>query len=66
MANPTGVGGFRPGEVGNPNGRPLGSRNKRTKEIINEIIKSGNKDPLITLVRLPPLTQALLARNVTS
>src|SRR5262249_25930837 len=28
---------------------PLGSRNKRTKEIIQQIIESNNKDPLITL-----------------
>jgi len=47
--NPTGIGGFVSGEVANPNGRPLGSRNKRTKEVINQIIKSGNKDPLLTL-----------------
>jgi hypothetical protein len=40
---------FVNGQIGNPNGRPVGSRNKRTKEIINQIIKSGNKDPLITL-----------------
>src|SRR5262249_54897396 len=40
---------FVNGQIGNPNGRPLGSRNKRTKEIINQIIQSGNKDPLLTL-----------------
>jgi hypothetical protein len=40
---------WSPGESGNPNGRPLGSRNRRTKEIINQIIASGNKDPLLTL-----------------
>ena len=37
------------GQIGNPNGRPLGSRNKRTKEVIQQIIESNNKDPLITL-----------------
>ena len=37
------------GQIGNPTGRPLGSRNRRTKEIIDQIIKSNNKDPLITL-----------------
>src|SRR6516165_1380840 len=36
------------GQIGNPNGRPLDSRNRRTKEIIEQIIKSNNKDPLIT------------------
>jgi hypothetical protein len=40
---------FVNGQTGNPNGRPLGSRNKRTKEIIQLIIESNNKDPLITL-----------------
>ena len=40
---------FVNGQIGNPNGRPLGSRNKRTKEIIQQIIESNNKDPLLTL-----------------
>src|SRR5262249_44873897 len=40
---------FVNGQIGNPNGRPLGSRNKRTKEIIQQIVESNNKDPLITL-----------------
>ena len=40
---------FKNGQIGNPNGRPLGSRNKRTKEIIQQIIESNNKDPLVTL-----------------
>jgi hypothetical protein len=40
---------FVNGQIGNPNGRPLGSRNRRTKEIIDLIIKSENKDPLLTL-----------------
>lgn len=40
---------FLPGESGNPNGRPVGARNKRTKEIIQQIIESGNQDPLRTL-----------------
>jgi hypothetical protein len=52
MSNPTGKGGFLPGEVSNPNGRRVGSRNKRTAEIINQIINSGNKDPLVTLSEL--------------
>jgi hypothetical protein len=40
---------FVNGQIGNPNGRPVGSRNKRTKEIIQQIIESNNKDPLLTL-----------------
>src|SRR5215469_15298681 len=40
---------FVNGQIGNPNGRPIGSRNKRTKEIIQQIIESNNKDPLLTL-----------------
>src|SRR6516164_2285706 len=40
---------FQNGQIGNPNGRPVGSRNRRTKEVIDQIIKSNNKDPLITL-----------------
>jgi hypothetical protein len=40
---------WSPGESGNPNGRPIGARNRRTKEIINQIISSGNQDPLLTL-----------------
>jgi len=36
---------FVNGQIGNPNGRPIGSRNKRTKEIIQQIIESNNKDP---------------------
>ena len=43
---------YRPGESGNPNGRPIGSRNKRTQQIVQQIINSGNKDPLVTLSEL--------------
>jgi hypothetical protein len=43
---------FVNGQIGNPNGRPLGSRNKRTKEVIQQIIESNNKDPLITLAEI--------------
>jgi hypothetical protein len=55
--NPTGKGGFIQGESGNPNGRPVGARNRRTKEIIEQIIKSGNKDPLVTLSELQANSQ---------
>src|SRR6516164_6797155 len=44
--------GFQPGEVANPNGRPTGSRNKRTTEIIQQLIELGHKDPLVTLSEL--------------
>src|SRR5215813_3454714 len=43
---------FQNGQIGNPNGRPIGSRNRRTKEIIQQIIESNNKDPLITLAEI--------------
>src|SRR6516225_4085706 len=44
--------GFQPGQVTNPNGRPVGSRNNRTKEIVEKIIALGHQDPLITLAEL--------------
>jgi hypothetical protein len=37
------------GQSGNPSGRTPGARNKRTKEIVDQIIATGNKDPLLTL-----------------
>jgi hypothetical protein len=37
---------FKAGEVANPNGRPKGSRNKRTQEIIDLLQSRGDKDPL--------------------
>jgi hypothetical protein len=50
--NPVPNSTWTPGVSGNPNGRPRGSRNIRTTEIVNQIIKSGNKDPLVTLSEL--------------
>ena len=50
--NPVPNSTWTPGVFGNPNGRPRGSRNIRTTEIVNQIIKSGNKDPLVTLSEL--------------
>jgi hypothetical protein len=40
---------YRPGTSGNPNGRPVGSRNKRTQGIIKEIQKLDHKDCLMRL-----------------
>jgi hypothetical protein len=34
------------GEIRNPNGRPAGSRNKRTQDIIDLLQSRGDKDPL--------------------
>lgn len=48
---------WRSGELGNPNGRPVGARNKRTTEIVNQIIASGNQDPLLTLSELQAKSQ---------
>jgi len=37
---------FAPGNNANPTGRPKGSRNKRTQEILDLIEQRGDKDPL--------------------
>lgn len=37
---------FKAGEVANPNGRPPGSRNKRTQELLDLLQSRGDKDPL--------------------
>jgi hypothetical protein len=36
---------FKPGEVANPNGRPKGSRNKRTEDLWSKLEARGDKDP---------------------
>jgi hypothetical protein len=40
---------WTPGQSGNPEGRPKGSRNKRTQEILDLIQGRGDKDPLDAL-----------------
>jgi hypothetical protein len=37
---------FQKGQVSNPNGRPFGSRNKRTKELLDTLAGRGDKDPI--------------------
>jgi hypothetical protein len=37
---------FQKGPVSNPNGRPVGSRNKRTKELWETLEGRGDKDPI--------------------
>src|SRR6516164_8522693 len=44
--------GWKPGVSGNPAGRPIGARNQRTKEIVQQIIDAGHQDPLLTLAEL--------------
>jgi hypothetical protein len=44
--------GWKSGQSGNPNGRPSGSRNIRTNEVLELIKAAGHQDPLITLSEL--------------
>jgi hypothetical protein len=44
-----GDGRFQAGNNANPNGRPVGSRNKRTQEVLDLIQARGDKDPLDAL-----------------
>jgi hypothetical protein len=46
---PVGNPNWTPGQSGNPEGRPKGSRNKRTQEILDLIQGRGDKDPLDAL-----------------
>ena len=43
---------FQSGNNANPTGRPVGSRNKRTAEVLDLIRAAGHQDPLITLAEL--------------
>ena len=37
---------LQPGQSGNPNGRPIGSRNRRTTELNELLAKRGDRDPV--------------------
>jgi hypothetical protein len=45
-------GTWQPGQRPEGAGRPVGSRNRRTTEIVQQIIEAGHQDPLITLAEL--------------
>jgi hypothetical protein len=48
---------FQPGVASNPAGRPKGSRNKRTQEILDLIQGRGDKDPLDALSEIVTTNQ---------
>jgi hypothetical protein len=54
---------FRPGESGNPRGRPFGSLNKRTRTLL-EAAEAGGEMPLDFLLRLMRDTKAPLPRRI--
>src|SRR5262252_10549095 len=45
MSNPSGIGGFRAGEIGNPSGRPRGAANRRSEELRRRLRDRGDVDP---------------------
>jgi hypothetical protein len=45
-------GTWQPGQRPEGAGRPVGARNKRTTEIVQQIIEAGHQDPLLTLAEL--------------
>jgi hypothetical protein len=47
---------YSPGESGNLNGRPRGSRNRRTQEILDAIRERGDKDPVDALSEIVSTT----------
>lgn len=57
---------WQPGESGNPNGRPIGARNKRTKEIVQQIISSGATDPLVRLSELVSSEDEFIAATASN
>jgi hypothetical protein len=48
---------FQSGNIANPNGRPPGSRNKRTQQILDLIQSRGDKDPLDALSEIVTTNQ---------
>ena len=38
--------GLHPGQTNNPNGRPAGSRNRRTTEVLDLLDERGDRDPI--------------------
>jgi hypothetical protein len=46
MGNPIGNPNWTEGKSGNPEGRPKGSRNRRTQDILDLLSNRGDKDPL--------------------
>jgi hypothetical protein len=47
---------FKAGEAANPNGRPVGSRNKRTEKIFEVLEARGDKDPVDALSEIVTTT----------
>lgn len=43
---------FKPGQSGNPNGRPKGALDKRTREVAERLAKDGGISPLDVLVTI--------------
>ena len=58
MANhiPT-AGSWKEGQSGNPNGRPIGARNKYTAAIVQYLQENNIQDPLVTLAQLQQNSQ---------
>jgi hypothetical protein len=52
QGNPNPPNQWKPGASLNPNGRPVGSRNIRTQEVLDKIKALGFQDPLVTLAQL--------------
>jgi hypothetical protein len=57
MSNPHPSASWKPGQRPEGAGRQIGSRNRRTTEIVNKLIQLGHKDPLETLSELQHSSQ---------